>query len=70
MFNFLRQTNEDGCLFLHMHARHILGGPRDHGEYFDGLVHRCGLTPERIVIQEVGPPAGRTLTAAAKCRPR
>ncbi|MGH8467481.1 MAG: EAL domain-containing protein [Gammaproteobacteria bacterium] len=56
MLNFLRQANEDGCLFLHVHARHILAVPHDHGEYFEGLLHRCGLTPERIVIQ-VGPPS-------------
>jgi len=55
MLNFLRQANEDGCLFLHVHARHILGFPHDHGEYFEGLLHRYGLTPERIVIQ-VDPP--------------
>jgi EAL domain-containing protein (putative c-di-GMP-specific phosphodiesterase class I) len=55
MLNFLRQATEDGCLFLHVHARHILGVPHDHGEYFEGLLHRCGLTPERIVIQ-VDPP--------------
>jgi EAL domain-containing protein (putative c-di-GMP-specific phosphodiesterase class I) len=54
MLNFLRQATEDGCLFLHVHARHILGVPHDHGEYF-GVLHRCGLTPERIVIQ-VDPP--------------
>ncbi len=57
MLNFLRQANEDDCLFLHVHARHILAVPHDHGEYFEGLLHRCGLTPERIVIQ-VGPPRG------------
>ena len=55
MLNFLRQATEDGCLFLHVHARHILGVPHDHGEYFEGVLHRCGLTPERIVIQ-VDPP--------------
>jgi hypothetical protein len=44
----------DGCLFLHVHARHI-GVPHDHGEYFEGVLHRCGLTPERILIQ-VDPP--------------
>ena len=71
MLNFLRQANEDGCLFLHAHTRHILGVPRDHGEYFEGLVHRCGLTPERIVIQ-VGPPGaedpdgGRQMQAALR----
>jgi len=51
MLNFLRQATEDGCLFLHVHACHILGVPHDHGEYFNGVLHRCGLTPERIVIQ-------------------
>ena len=56
MLNFLRQANEDDCLFLHVHARHILGVPHEHGEYFEDLLHRCGLTPERIVIQ-VGPPS-------------
>lgn len=56
MLNFLRQTNDDGCLFLHVHARHILGVPHDHGEYFEGLLHRCGLIPERIVIQ-IDPPS-------------
>ena len=56
MLNYLRQTDDDGCLFLHVHARHILGVPHDHGEYFEGLLHRCGLIPERIVIQ-VDPPS-------------
>ncbi|MGQ0593673.1 MAG: EAL domain-containing protein [Gammaproteobacteria bacterium] len=55
MLNFLRQATEDGCLFLHVHARHILGVPHDHGGYFESLLHRCGLTPERIAIQ-VDPP--------------
>ncbi|MFH0343057.1 MAG: EAL domain-containing protein [Chromatiales bacterium] len=58
MLNFLRQANQDGCLFLHVHARHILAVPHDHGEYFEGLLHRCGLTPERIVIQSDPPSTG------------
>ena len=39
MLNYLRQTDDDGCLFLHVHARHILAVPHDHGEYFEGLLH-------------------------------
>ncbi len=54
--NFLRQANNECCLFIHVHARHILRVPHEHGEYFEALLHRCGLTPERIVIQ-VRPPS-------------
>ncbi|MGH8490660.1 MAG: EAL domain-containing protein [Gammaproteobacteria bacterium] len=58
MLNFLRQANDDICLFLHVHVRHILGVPHEHGEYFEGLLHRCGLIPERIVIQSDPPSTG------------
>ncbi len=58
MLNFLRQANNDACLFLHVHARHVLAVLHDHGEYFEGLLHRCGLTPERIVIQSDPPSTG------------
>lgn len=51
MLNYLAGTDDSGYLFLSVEPRHVLSVPRDHGCYFEEVIHRCGLWPERVVIQ-------------------
>jgi hypothetical protein len=48
--NYLRQMGETGSLFLHVHARHVAGVATEHGRYFEQVLERCGLEPNRVVI--------------------
>lgn len=50
MLNFLVFSHEVRNLFLEVHPRHILAVDRDHGAYFEEIILRCGLSPQRIVI--------------------
>jgi EAL domain-containing protein (putative c-di-GMP-specific phosphodiesterase class I) len=56
MLNYLPISHEDGYLFLHVHPRHILGVKRDHGAYFEEIIFRCGLSPNRVVITLLATP--------------
>ncbi|MGI9213863.1 MAG: EAL domain-containing protein, partial [Methylococcaceae bacterium] len=50
MLNFLVFSHEVRSLFLQVHPRHILAVDREHGAYFEEIILRCGLSPQRIVI--------------------
>lgn len=76
MLNYLRQTDADtGCLFLNVSMRHLLSVLRNHGWYFEEVLHRCGLTPDHIVIEVhasaiEGDHAARVTEAIANYRAR
>ncbi|MBK1679010.1 EAL domain-containing protein [Rhodocyclus tenuis] len=42
---------QQGDLFLNIHPRHLLEVSGDHGSYFESVLRRCGLTPERVVLE-------------------
>ena len=48
--NYLRQVGETGSLFLHVDTRHVASVPTKHGRYFEQVLERCGLKPDRVVI--------------------
>ncbi len=48
--NYLRQAGEAGSLFLRVHGRHVAGVATEHGRYFEEVLERCGLEPDRVVI--------------------
>jgi EAL domain-containing protein (putative c-di-GMP-specific phosphodiesterase class I) len=50
MLNYLPGAHEGGYLFLVVHPRHVLGVKCNHGAYFEDVIFRCGLAPERVVI--------------------
>jgi EAL domain-containing protein (putative c-di-GMP-specific phosphodiesterase class I) len=52
MLNYLRQSDVSGtgALFLNISARHVWSVPDQHGWYFEGILRKCGLAPERIVL--------------------
>lgn len=50
MLNALLQAVTDGFLFLKVHPQHLLGVKKDHGAYFEEIIHRCGLPLSRAVI--------------------
>lgn len=53
--NFSRQQQSHGKphgdLFLNIHPRHLLEVSIDHGSYFESVLRRCGLAPERVVLE-------------------
>lgn len=53
--NFSRQqkghSKPRGDLFLNIHPRHLLEVSIDHGSYFESVLRRCGLAPERVVLE-------------------
>lgn len=44
----------EGQLALDVHLRHVAALPEQHGRVFESLLHRLGLTPERILIRLSG----------------
>ncbi|GAB6047425.1 hypothetical protein JCM19379_12490 [Methyloparacoccus murrellii] len=50
MLNYLVLDRPAGSLFLHVHPHHVLAVKRDHGAYFEDIIHQCGLPLRRIVI--------------------
>ncbi len=50
MLNYLPNAHEEGLLFLYVHPRHVLNVKRNHGAYFEEVLFRCGLTPQRVII--------------------
>jgi EAL domain-containing protein (putative c-di-GMP-specific phosphodiesterase class I) len=51
MLNYLQDLPDEGLLFLHVHPRHVLSVRGDHGWFFEHVLHRCGLDPQRIVLE-------------------
>lgn len=50
--NFLLQTGQGGGdLYLNIHPRHLLAVSAEHGLVFEAILKRCGLTPERVVLE-------------------
>ncbi|MCV2217097.1 EAL domain-containing protein [Thauera sp. Sel9] len=50
--NFLLQRDQtDGTLWLNVHPRLIRAVPEQHGQIFESVLSRCGLTPERVVLE-------------------
>ena len=50
MLNYLPLAHLQGSLFLEVDPRHILGIKKDHGAYFEEVIHHCGLETKNIVI--------------------
>lgn len=50
--NFLLQGGEDsGFLGLNIHPRHVEAVRTDHGQAFEQVLHQCGLSPEKVVLE-------------------
>jgi EAL domain-containing protein (putative c-di-GMP-specific phosphodiesterase class I) len=50
MLNYLPNAHEESFLFLYVNPRHVLNVRRNHGAYFEEVLFRCGLTPQRVII--------------------
>jgi len=50
LMNYLPVVHLQGCVFLEVDPRHILGIKKDHGAYFEDVIERCGLATKNIVI--------------------
>ncbi len=50
MLNHLGCAREDADLWVHVSLRHMLAIEGRHGAFFEELLGRCGLGPERIVL--------------------
>lgn len=50
MLQHLERGRDDQDLWLHVGLGHVLAVEQGHGEFFEGLLRRCGLGPERIVL--------------------
>lgn len=60
LLNFLALAHEAPRLFLYVNPHHVTGVKSNHGAYFEDVLARCGLGPERIVISlTLGHAAGR-----------
>jgi EAL domain-containing protein (putative c-di-GMP-specific phosphodiesterase class I) len=51
MLNYLLLDKRSTCLLLHVHPRHVVSVDREHGQFFEDVLARCGLTPSRIALQ-------------------
>ena len=50
--NFLLQHDQaGGTLWLNVHPRLIRAVPEQHGQVFESVLSRCGLTPDRVVLE-------------------
>jgi EAL domain-containing protein (putative c-di-GMP-specific phosphodiesterase class I) len=49
--NFSAQQPIGGDLFINVHPRHLLAISGEHGAFFESVLRRCGLAPERVVIE-------------------
>ncbi|MQY50806.1 EAL domain-containing protein [Rhodocyclus gracilis] len=47
----LHQPPVSGDLFLNVHPHHLLSVSGEHGAFFESVLRRCGLAPERVVIE-------------------
>ncbi len=60
LLNFLPLAHEAPRLFLYVNPHHVTGVKSNHGAYFEDMLARCGLGPERVVISvTLGHGAGR-----------
>ena len=50
MLNHLACATNAQDLWVHTSLRHVLAVERGHGEFFEDLLRRCGLGPDRIVL--------------------
>ena len=50
MLQHLERGRDEHDLWLHVGLRHVLAVESGHGEFFENLLRRCGLGPERIVL--------------------
>ena len=50
MLQHLERGREDLDLWLHVGLPHVLAVEKGHGEFFESLLRRCGLGPQRIVL--------------------
>jgi EAL domain-containing protein (putative c-di-GMP-specific phosphodiesterase class I) len=48
--NYLVQ-DPDELLHLNVHPQHLLAVSADHGRVFGGILYRCGLEPQHIVLE-------------------
>lgn len=50
--NFLQERNQQGgFLALNVHPQHLRTVREHHGHVFESILARCGLTPDRIVLE-------------------
>lgn len=50
--NFLQERNQHGgFLSLNVHPQHLRTVREHHGHVFESILARCGLTPDRIVLE-------------------
>jgi len=57
MLNHLACATVDQDLLVHISLRHVLAVERGHGAFFEDLLRRCGLGPDRIVLVGAALPA-------------
>jgi len=50
MLQHLERGRDEEDLWLHVGLPHVLAVESGHGEFFENLLRRCGLGPERIVL--------------------
>ena len=50
LLNYLAVSREAAQLFLYANPHHVTGVKKNHGAYFEDILSRCGLAPERVVI--------------------
>lgn len=61
MLNYLAEADTArGLLLLHVDTRHVLSVAHDHGRYFEEVLQRCGLSPERVVLEVAAGSAARS----------
>lgn len=51
VLNFMGRPGQHDDLWLNVSADHLLSVHQDHGRVFETLLHYCGLTPKRIVLE-------------------
>ncbi|MBI4697239.1 MAG: hypothetical protein HY749_24805 [Gammaproteobacteria bacterium] len=50
MLNHLALGHDAVDLWLHVSPRHVLGVAAGHGQFFEDVLQRCGLGPDRIAL--------------------
>ena len=50
MLNHLALGHDAADLWLHVSPRHVLGVAAGHGQFFEDVLQRCGLGPERVTL--------------------
>lgn len=50
--NFLVQETS-GFLHLNVHPHHLLAVEQNHGQFFEGVLRQCGISPEQVVLEVI-----------------